>query len=84
MSERECNQSQRLKERSRGRYLWPAAWFFFWLCYVSIVALRLNCPVACGLLVPRQGMEPVSPALEGRFLTTGPPGEVPMAFFAGL
>ena len=31
-------------------------------------------PAACGILVPQPGMEPVSPALEGRVLTTGPPG----------
>ena len=31
--------------------------------------------VACGILLPRLGIEPVSPALEGGFLTIGPPGE---------
>ena len=36
---------------------------------------RLSCPVACGILVPWPGIKPVSPALEGRFLTTGPPGK---------
>ena len=35
----------------------------------------LSCPAACGILVPRPGMEPASPALEGRFLTTEPPGK---------
>ena len=34
-----------------------------------------SCPVACGILVPRPGIEPTSPALEGRFLITGPPGK---------
>ena len=34
-----------------------------------------SCPVACGILVPQPGIEPASPALEGRFLTTGPPGK---------
>ena len=38
---------------------------------------RLSCPAACEILVPRSGIEPSSPALEGRFLTTGPPGRVP-------
>ena len=28
-----------------------------------------------GILVPRPGIEPMSPALQGRFLTTGPPWE---------
>ena len=29
----------------------------------------------CGILVPQTGLEPTYPALEGRFLTTGPPGK---------
>ena len=33
----------------------------------------LSWPTACGIF-PDQGSEPVSPALTGRFLTTGPPG----------
>ena len=42
----------------------------------SVVAAHgLSCPVACGLPVPQLGMEPTSPALEGRFLTTGLPGK---------
>ena len=38
-------------------------------------ARRLSCPGACGILVPRPGIEPAFPALEGGFLTTGPPGK---------
>ena len=30
----------------------------------------LNCSQACGVLVPWSGTEPMSPALQGRFLTT--------------
>ena len=37
-------------------------------------ARRLGCPAACGILVPQPGIELASPALEGGFLTTGPPG----------
>ena len=40
-----------------------------------IVACGLNCPVAYGILVPCPGIEPASPALEGGFFTTGPPGK---------
>ena len=40
-----------------------------------IVALRLSCSEACGILVPKPGIKPLSPALAGRFLTTGPPGK---------
>ena len=45
---------------------------------VSVVVLcGLICPMACGILVPWPGIEPTLPALEGRFLTTGPPGKSP-------
>ena len=37
-----------------------------------------------GLLVPPPGIEPVSLALEGRFLTTGSPGKSLMVTFKGL
>ena len=40
-----------------------------------VVARGLSCPTACGILLPQPGIEPVSPALEGRFFTTGPPGK---------
>ena len=40
-----------------------------------VVARGLSCPTACGILVPQPEIEPVSPALEGRFFTTGPPGK---------
>ena len=44
----------------------------------SVVVPRgLSCPTACGILVPRPGIEPASPALEGMFFTTGPPGKSP-------
>ena len=44
------------------------------MCSV-VVALGLSCPEICGILVPQPGMKPMSPALEGRILTTGPPGK---------
>ena len=37
--------------------------------------------MACGILVPQPGTKPVSPALEGEFLTTGPSGKFPKALF---
>ena len=42
-----------------------------------VVAHRLRCFVACGILGVRPGIEPVSPALQGGFLTTGPLGKSP-------
>ena len=63
---------------------------FLWLHWVFIAAtcgifiascrdlhLRLmdSLVVEWGLLVPQPGIEPVSPALQGRFSTPGPPGK---------
>ena len=45
---------------------YPAIYFFFSLCLYH---------VACGTSVSQTGFEPVHPALEGRVLTTGPPGK---------
>ena len=42
----------------------------------SLVAVRgLSSPAACGILIPQPGIEFMSPALEGRFLNTAPPGK---------
>ena len=64
---------------------------FFFLIYLAVsdlsVALRFlfscrtNSPTACGILVHWPRIEPASPALEGRFLTTGLSGEVPTWLF---
>ena len=40
-----------------------------------VVVCGLSCPDACRILVPRPGTELVFPALQGRLLTTGPPGK---------
>ena len=40
-----------------------------------VVAHGLNCPAACGILVPWVEIESKSPALEDGFLTTGPWGK---------
>ena len=42
--------------------------------WASVVAV-LSCSAACGILVSRPGIEPVSPASQAGFLTTGPPGK---------
>ena len=41
----------------------------------------LSCPVACGILVPWPGIESEYPALEGVFLTSGPPRKSPNIIF---
>ena len=44
-------------------------------CLGSVFAMyRFNFSVACGVIWGSE-IEPVSPALQGRFLTTGPPGK---------
>ena len=62
--------------------------YFIWLhqvfiCHVGLSSRRegsvvtapgLSRLTACEILVPQPGIEPESSALEGRFLTTGPPG----------
>ena len=48
---------------------------FFGCSGSSILSLRLSCPAACRILVPLPGKEPTFKALEGRFLTTRPPGK---------
>ena len=40
-----------------------------------LVVHGLSCPAACGILLPAPGIEPMSPALSGGFLTTQPPGK---------
>ena len=40
----------------------------------------LSCSTECEILVPRPGIEPTSLALQGRFLTTEPPGKSPKLF----
>ena len=62
-------------------------YLFIWLCWVLTATLRIfccfslvaahwfSCSMACGILLPQPGMQTVSPALEGGFLTTGPLGK---------
>ena len=52
--------------------LWPKG-------FSLVVALGLSCPVACAILVPQPGIEPVSAALESGFLTSGPPVKSPVS-----
>ena len=50
-----------------------------WRVHCSLVVeCELSCPEACGILVPPAGIEPMSPELEGGFLTTGTTREVPL------
>ena len=45
----------------------------------SFVVVRgISCSQAYGILVPRPGIEPAFPALQGGLVTTGPPGKSPV------
>ena len=48
-----------------------------WLQHAGslVVVCRFSHPTACGILVPPPGIEPVSPALQGRGSSAGPPGK---------
>ena len=54
------------------------------VCVSLVVAYGLSCPMTCGILVLWPGVEPMSPALEGTFLATGPPGQSLFFFFQVL
>ena len=45
-----------------------------WSTGSVVVAHGPRFPVACGFLVPRPAIGPVSPTLTGRFITAGPSG----------
>ena len=69
--------------RHSGSLLCP--WTLSFWCMGSVVeVLGLCCSAAYEILVPRPGTEPVSPALQGGFLTTGPSGSPWASLFALL
>ena len=54
-----------------------------WCTGSGVAAHRFNCPAARGILLPRPGIELVSPAPQGRLLATGPLGKSPGDLFDG-
>ena len=52
-----------------------------WMWTSVVLALKLNHLVACRILVPWPGIKPASPALQGRYLPTGPSGKPPSGVF---
>ena len=68
--------------------IWCAGFSLRWLLLLRntgsrrtgsvVVAHGLSCSTACGIFP--DGIEPLSPALAGRFLTTAPPGKSPHFF----
>ena len=57
------------------RQLWPTRALSLQHLASPAAVCRLSCPVTWGILVPQPGIKPKSPALGGRFFTTGPPGK---------
>ena len=54
--------------------LFLTAWGLHCGVWASLVMLQgFSCPTARGILIPRPEINPSSPALKGRFLTTGSP-----------
>ena len=58
--------------------------FLFFLYFFHLFIYLYFGQVACGILVPRPGIKPVSPALEGIFFTTGSWGKSPIFIFNDL
>ena len=52
-----------------------------WYADFVVVAHGLSCSEVCRIVVPWPGIEPTSPALQGGFLTTEPPGKSPRKHF---
>ena len=50
-------------------------WIFCWGPWTSSCVFRSPSSVPRGILVSRPGIKPVSPALQGEFLTAGPPSK---------
>ena len=48
-----------------------------------ILGFSFGCE-ACGILVPVLGVEPILPELEGKVLTTGPPGKSLLILFESV
>ena len=46
-------------------------WSFKKYLFMLFIFGCVSCPEACGISAPRLGIKPVTPALEGGFLTTG-------------
>ena len=55
----------------------------YWMCsnIASVLCFGFFGLGACGILPPWPGIEPAPPALEGKVLTTGPPGKSPIYRF---
>ena len=54
-------------------FIYLAALYLSCDTWTLVALIGLCCSVHVGILIPRAEMEQVSPALQNRFLTTGPP-----------
>ena len=60
---------------TRSLFLYTWLFLLLWLSGSVIVMHQLSFQAACGIFLPRPGIEPIFPALLGRLLMIGPPGE---------
>ena len=68
---------------SEGLYFLVLTFFFFFGFFEGfslVLVCGLRCPAACGNLSSLTRYWTMSPALEGRFLTPGPPGKSPCPY----
>ena len=72
--------------QTRSLFIYLDSWVLAVACrlfsrcsvWASLVeAQGLSCLTTHGIFAPRPGIKPVSPALESRYITTGPPEESP-------
>ena len=65
-------------------FMWNILKFFIEFVTISLLFHGFCCFFfrweACGILASWPGIEPAPPALEGKVLTTGPPGKPPLKF----
>ena len=74
------------------RFVWVFFFFFFWFAWAlqsttcaSLVAVPgLSCPKACGILVPRTGIEPAFPCIARWILNHWTTRQVPVFRYFGV
>ena len=63
---------------------WEAYHYYYCCCFFVLFCFVLPCHSACGILVPRPGIEPMSPAVGTWSLNHWTPREVPVVFVSVL
>ena len=77
-------EARRIFAASCGIFCWGAQPLQLWCVGSVVVACMLSCSMAHGALVPQPGIELTSLALQGVFLTAGPPENSPLVQFLSV